>query len=243
MISKRLAGCLATGLIAVVAVGTSTVSSEKKDPPPKPLLVECIQPDYSKWESVKIGMSEVELTNLLGKPIAEIEHKHVQVTPSTEGSLRDLFFGRIKFNSPSTPESFDFYVLTHEGKVLQKGHPFGGELSRNGKPTTPVLIYPRDRTKFDHVPRFVDLRWQPSSGKYPIEYAVQIQYGQYEGRGANGKAMPVYNDIEDIEDLVCELPYAAFAFKGGQPGRWRVKAKNELGQSEWSEWRTFVFEQ
>ncbi|MGE5194673.1 MAG: hypothetical protein ACM3U2_19445 [Deltaproteobacteria bacterium] len=186
-------------------------------------------------------MSEVELTNLLGKPIAEIEHKHVQITPTTEGSLRDLFFGRIKFNSPSTPESFDFYVLVHEGKVLQKGHPFGGELSRNGKPTRPVLIYPRDRTKFDHVPRFVDLRWQPSSGKYPIEYAVEIQSGQYERQGVARKTTLAYYGKQD---LVSELPYAAFSFIGGSaPGRWRVKAKNELGESDWSEWRTFVFEQ
>jgi len=31
------------------------------------------------------------------------------------------------------------------------------------------------------------------------------------------------------------------AFIGAQPGRWRVKAKSEYGESEWSKWFYFRF--
>jgi hypothetical protein len=214
-------------LAAAIGTRTTTHSDEAKPSKPKGLLVESVQPDYSKWESVKVGMTEDDVRKLLGNPIED---------PESPG----LVFGRIRFDSPSMPDSFNFYVMIHEGKVLEKGDAFGGNLSRDGRPTTPKLIYPRDRTTFDHYPRFVDLRWKPSSGKYPIEYAIEIQMGQYEVRGADGNSVLVYHNADD---LVSELPYAAFAFRGRNPGRWRVKAKNELGESEWSEWRMFAFEQ
>lgn len=227
MASKRLTACIAICVTAAISISKLTFSSEQPDEKKKQLLVESVQPDYSKWESVKVGMTEDEVKKILGNPIED---------PNSFG----LIYGRIKFDSPSMPDSFDFLVLINEGKVLQMGHPFGGDLSRDGKPTTPVLIYPRDRAKFDHFPRFVDLRWQPSSGKYPIEYAIEIQSGQYEVRKAEKNAVLVYHNADD---LVSELPYAAFSFGGKNPGRWRVRAKNELGESEWSDWRLFAFEQ
>src|SRR5262249_46313825 len=155
-----------------------------------------IQPDYSDWESVQVGMSEVDLKKLLGKPIQEDEiPERFKGDPTYP---RKLSFGRITFDSPSMPQSFDFYVFIQQGKVVEKKHPFQGELSRNGKPTTPVLIYPRDRTEFDHCPRFVDLRWQPSSGKYPIEYAIQVEIGNYELCEGDKKAVVVYHSEEDF---------------------------------------------
>jgi len=214
-------------LIAVVGINATARPEKQADLETKQLLIEAVQPDYVKWESVKVGMTEEELKNLLGKPLANA------------GDSPGLIFGRIKFASPSMPDSFDFYVLIHEGKVLETGHPFGGDLSTNGKPTTPVLIYPQDRSKFDHFPRFVDLRWYPSSGKYPMRYAVEVESGNYKVDG-NGRRAVVYNNEVEITS---ELPYAAFAFGGKNPGRWRVKAKNALGESNWSEWRLFQFEQ
>jgi hypothetical protein len=201
------------------------------------LLVESVQPDYSKWNSIKIGMAEAEARQILGKPIHEEEvPEKYRDDPAYP---KRLFYGRITFDSPSVPASFEFYIYIQQGNVSVKGHPFGGELSRDGKPTVPELIYPRDRTKFDHAPRFVDLRWNLSSGKYPIEYLVEVETGQYELRAKDGFAERVYHKSEDQSTV---LPYAAFAFGGKNPGRWRVKAKNELGESDWSEWRTFVFE-
>src|SRR5262245_59845851 len=129
-------------IILAAVVGIATARPDKQDgPETKQLLVEAVQPDYAKWESVKVGMTEEELKTLLGNPVANA------------GDSPGLIFGRLKFASPSMPETFDFYVLIHDGKVQEKGQPFGGDLSKNGKPTTPVLIYPQDRSKFDHYPR------------------------------------------------------------------------------------------
>jgi hypothetical protein len=225
---KSSSAWFAISVVGVVAISTLTLPAERTGRKPRRLLVESVQPDYSKWELVKVGMTEEEVISLLGKPI--------------EDSVKSpgLVFGRIKFDSPSMPDSFDFYILIHEGKVLENAHPFGGQLSRNGKPTTPVLIYPRDRSQFDHHPRFVDLRWYPSSGKYPMEYAIEVESGHYQSAGIDDPPVFVYHKVEEI---ISELPYVAFAFRGANPGRWRVKAKNELGESDWSEWRRFQFEQ
>jgi hypothetical protein len=226
MASARIAGSIAIGLAAAFVISNSTFSADEPEAKAKRTIVKSVQPDYSKWESLKVGMTETDVEKLLGDPI--------------EKNSSGLIYGRLEFDSPSVPQSFEFSIRIRDGKVLHWGHPFGGKLSPDGKPTKPMLIYPRDRSKFDHYPRFVDLRWSPSSGKYPIEYAIEIQSGQYELRGGEEKPVLVYHDADD---LVSELPYAAFSFVGKNPGRWRVKAKNELGESEWSEWRLFVFEQ
>jgi hypothetical protein len=226
MAPKRIAGSIAIGLAAAIAISSSTFSADVPETKAKRTLVESVQPDYSKWESLEVGMTEVEVKKLLGDPI--------------EKNSFGLIYGRIKFDSPSMPESFEFSVRIREGKALHWGHPFGGKLSRDGKLTTPMLIYPRDRSKFDHYPRFVDLRWSPSSGKYPIEYDIEVESGHYEVKGKDRKAVFVWTNFQN---LVTELPYAAFAFGGKNPGRWRVRASNEFGESNWSEWRLFEFEQ
>jgi hypothetical protein len=61
-----------------------------------------------------------------------------------------MVYGRIKFDSPSMPDDFEFVIRTRLGKVTMKYDPCGGTLSRDGKPTTPVLICPRDKVQFDH---------------------------------------------------------------------------------------------
>jgi hypothetical protein len=232
VLSKQIATWAAFSLLAVIAISTLTFSEDKSSLKPKRLLVESTQPDFSKWESLKVGMTETEVRSLLGKPIWESEIPERFV--NDPNWVKMLVFGRIRFDSQSMPDSFDYWVDFQLGKLTEKHHPFGGEMSRDGRPSTPVLIYPRDRAQFDHYPRFVDLRWNPSSGQYPIDYVVDVEIKS----GVKGQRP--YNKEKE---LVSELPYAAFAFGGKSPGRWRVKATNALGESEWSEWRLFEFEQ
>jgi hypothetical protein len=196
-----------------------------------------IQPDYDKWGQVKVGMTEAEVLDLMGKPI-ERETEESVIAEFREGGgmtkaeatqyLRSLIayrfqwlYGRIKYDSPAFPRTYDFTLYFNQGRLAEKDDPFGGQLSPDGKPTTPFLILPVNGASFNHYPRFLDLRWYPSPGEYPMEYDLDV-------------------DLID-GPLHCRLPHAVLSFRGKGPGRWRVKARNRLGESDWSKYRTFEF--
>lgn len=207
------------------------------DPPPATSKVECIQPDYKKWLTVKAGMTEDEVKKILGEPLSESKVPQEHINDPTY--VKFMTYGRIHFDSPSLPDTFEFAVVTKLGKVSETIDPFGGILSTDGKPTTPVPISPNDRTVFDHYPRFVDLRWTPSAGEYPIEYTIEVQYGFLE-YAADGKTTEYQYRMTDQQES--EFPYKAISFVGKGPGRWRVKAKNKSGESDWCDWRFFRFQ-
>src|SRR5207247_1499883 len=79
-------------------------------------------------------------------------------------------FGRIRFKASTVPDAYEYYLIYNGDKVIQKGDPHNGELSTDGKPTKPKPIAPANKTAFDYYPRFIDFRWMPVSGKYPIQY-------------------------------------------------------------------------
>ena len=213
-----------------------------------------IQPRYDRWEMVREGMNEKEVLALLGPPLARDTRESL-----IRGQMRELgidraeatamlfgnhnwvqafqwTYGRLRFDSPAVPDAYEFCLIFAEGQVLYKQDPFDGRLSFEGRPTAPALISPPDGTSFDHFPRFVDLRWAPSSGVYPIVYEIEISSADdYEGQlGANL--------IEwDAELVHSTIPFITKSFCGAQPGRWRVRGKNRLGVGEWSEYRQFVF--
>src|SRR5262249_42838337 len=134
----------------------------------KTRVLECTQPDYAKWDQVESGMSEADLRKLLGDPIA-VE----------TASFRLLTFGRLRFDSPALPGSYDFVVVIDKltGKVLGKQDPFAGRLSESGKPRHPTLTGPDVIVQPEPDPRFLDLRWNPSAGQYPMRYLVAIDMG------------------------------------------------------------------
>lgn len=186
---------------------------------------EYVQPDYAKWEQVRDGMSEEEVKKLLGEPLHDSK------------IMESLKYGRIRFASPAMPSSFEFYITFEKGTVSGKHEPFGGELSKDGKPTAPLQIAPADRTAFNHYPPLVDLRWRPSSGEYPIVYIVETENAQSEK--LDGKDSLVYWVKRQYRS---DCPYQAISFDGIRVSRWRVMAVNKKGQSAWTEWRYFRFE-
>lgn len=198
---------------------------------------ECIQPDYAKWLQIKVGMTEKEVKQILGTPLSED-----RVPPEfifDPQYVKLLTYGRIRFNSPSLPGAFEFHVATKLGKVSETIDPFGGVFSTDGKPTTPSPVAPKDHTVFEYYPRFVDLRWTPSSGEYPIEYVIEVEAGQLE-QSADKEKSEYHYYFEERQNSNC--PYQAISFVGKNPGRWRVKATNKKGESDWSEWSYFRFE-
>ena len=109
-------------------------------------------------------------------------------------------------------------------------------------PTIPILVSPPDRTVFDHFPRTTTLQWNASDGEPPITYFAETQYtwcGDFTDFGSweEGCYAPYVSSGETSETEF------TFDFVGSQPGRWRVRAKNEYGMSDWSEWWYFRYTQ
>ncbi len=104
----------------------------------------------------------------------------------------------------------------------------------------PILLYPEDRAVFCHFPRELVFCWHPVRGTpREVEYLVQIE-DTCEG------------DDEKFGDWTDEPPFFTYRtgkttinerFVGAQPGRWRVKAIDNTGESKWSDWRYFRFTQ
>jgi hypothetical protein len=193
------------------------------------------QPDYAKWEQIRNGMAEAEVRKILGEPL------HDSGTPEEFRNdptyVKTLTYGTIRYPSPALPGSFTFEISIKQGNVSEKYDPFNGELSKNGRPTTPIQTTPKDRTTLD-LTRFVDLRWRPSSGEYPIVYVVQVETGQH--AKIDGKGTLVYVSKEQHTTY---SPYLALRSGGTNASRWRVMAANKKGQSAWTEWRYFRFEE
>lgn len=192
---------------------------------PKP---EFVQPDYQQWAAVKVGMTRDEVVAILGPPHAD---KFRGGKPRREDPYYS--YGYLQMPMVPHPRTYSFLVgFDESGVVFTKMDPFNGRLSVDGVPTVPSLITPIDHSVFDHYPRIIDMRWYPVSGQYPVRYSISIGTSD-----PNGKC---WGPEEEIESEVA-FPFFMMEFVGAQPGRIRVKATNDIGESEWSEYRYFRF--
>jgi hypothetical protein len=207
-----------------------------------------VQPSYTRWSVISKDMTEKEVITLLGMPLArseqtpEFERYRARFSEEEAKHLAYAWnYGHLQFDSPAFPEPFEFRVVFINGKVELNTDPFDGNLSGDGKPTTPEMILPRDNEVFHHNPRWLDMRWTPSAGIYPIEYEVDIDTGSI----ATGIDLELKAQSADpwrsLRTYKSSAPQLTVAYSGGWPGRWRVRAVNKLGYSEWTEYRTFIF--
>jgi hypothetical protein len=184
------------------AISGSSIETDTPDVP--------YQPDYACWQQVTCGMSSNDVVALLGEP-------------RNQGGCELVSFwdyGVLFPVSSRLPSPYAFTVIFVGKNVTDTLDPFEGVFSTNGIPTTPRLITPFNESVFDHHPRIVDFRWQPSSGIYPLTYEVDISAG-YSGK--------------------VDMPCMSWALSRDGSHRWRVRAVNSLGKSPWSEWRSFFF--
>lgn len=225
--------------------------------------VELAMPDLARWQNLKVGMPRDQVRELLGLAMEEgggRERDKEQVVkmyvdagvPKSQAEaiwkkqsesavfIESWRYGRLEFNSPQMPTDFSFSINLDDHKVVSFRDPFGGRLSLDGRPTTPELMLPYDHTKFDHGPKFVDARWQPSCGEYPMEYRLELTFGHevYDDR-ARKIRIKWYDAFPQAYES--RIPYLAIVAPGENACRWRVKAKNRLGESGWSEYRHFKF--
>jgi hypothetical protein len=180
-----------------------------------------VQPDYDQWQAVRIGMTRRQVIELLGRPRCEQFHFPTE-TYST--------YGYLQLPMLPSPRAYSFVIgFDPQGRVFTKSDPFGGVFSPDGRPSKPKIFTPPAHARFSHYPRLVDMRWFPSSGRYPMRYEVEV------GWGLDGH----FTDQVIESDL--GFPYYVVEFVGDQPGRFRVRGNNALGVGEWSEYREFDF--
>jgi hypothetical protein len=196
-----------------------------------------VQPTYDRWQQIKVGMTETQVEALLGKPLERTDPDWWKREIPPTGPAHCIYsatYGRIRFTEPEFAHASFEYVIEYccaDHTVNAIADPFDGRLSTDGKPVTPALIYPFNGQRFSHYPRLMDFRWTPSSGEYPIEYELQLLY-QAETDTWGGPTTITRTS---------SVPHVVESWVGKNTGVWRVRAKNKLGTSAWSEERTFDF--
>ncbi len=195
------------------------------------------QPSYEAWKSIEAGMPLDEVVDSLGQPVSN----RLGPLDYCFGYLRSPYF-------PSCPFDYSFIVqCDSDMRVESKIDPFGGRFSPDGRPMRPELIIPSNDLEFSHYPRILDVRWHPVAGKYPITYSVEIGYLVAPLEATTPfpedwkRISPELDYQDEVVEPALEEPYFCDSFVGACPGRVRVKAKNELGESDWSEYRYFRF--
>lgn len=184
---------------------------------------EFVQPDYRKWEAVQVGMSRNEVVALLGPPLEDPYRADANCS-----------YGHLQM--PMVPERRTYVFLIgydENERVFRKIDPFMGKLSLDGTPSIPEIIIPISRTAFSHYPRVLDCRWYPSSGEYPITYTIEESW-------ASPLEPEKFNNPVELDTQI-PIPFYMLNFIGSCPGRIRVKARNRLGESEWSQYCYFSF--
>ena len=233
-----------------------------------------VQPDHGKWRQLHAGMTEGEVTALLGNPYRKDPRPAVDAEPGTI-LLYAWYYGEISFQSFNTKGAYYYTVTFHEGRVRGITDPWQGKFSPDGRPTVPELVLPAAGHTFHHFPRFLDFRWHPSSGVYPVEYEVSVQVlgvdqdesehyedyirktvdsnrAQWKEDGMTPKAMADMaasfarelregQGVQQTFQFRTHDIYVPLSWVGANTGRWRVRATNEKGVSEWSAWRYFIF--
>lgn len=256
-------------------------------PPPPPLVWQVrelgvitgvqplvVQPDLAKWRALQTNLTETEVTALLGNPY----RKNPRPPANTNANIRNLYawdYGEITFDTFTTKGGFRYAVTFYEGRVEDISDPWNGNFSPDGRPTQPELLLPKAGQTLDHYPRFLDFRWQPSSGNYPIEYEITIEalsidqaeaenyddyirknlaYNQesWQKAGLSKKeqanlAVEHVRCLREDRGVVNTFNfrthdiYVPLNWVGMNTGRWRIRATNEKGASDWTDWRYFKF--
>ena len=186
---------------------------------------EYTQPDPKSWKKIQPGMSYSEVVEILGEPIKDPFYPHPEKVPNSH-----FLFGWLGLLYVPHPRTYRFVVtFDREGKVWRTEDPFGGESSEDGIPLKPQIVAPQEEQVFSHYPRIMDFRWRPPAGEYPMKFELELGH-EFRGHFTD---QVIRDDLESV--------YFCHSFSGATTGRVRVRAKNQKGTSEWSDYRTFRF--
>ncbi len=110
-------------------------------------------------------------------------------------------------------------------------------------PLSVELISPANKTVYNHYPRSMHLEWEAKGITGSVKYYVEIQYCWVHSTDPNDQYYFGNWEEGNYTGTVLEKTdnYHDFNFVGAQPGRWRVRAEDDNGYCEWTEWRYFKF--
>ena len=95
----------------------------------------------------------------------------------------------------------------------------------------PALVAPADDVVYDHYPRRTRLEWASVNGA--TQYLVEVEVLVLRGAWQPQIGLPL--DVTTATEFL-------FNFDGANPGRWRVRALDEVGRPGTpSSWRRFVY--
>jgi hypothetical protein len=221
-------------LVALVMVSgwrRQIEAAPDKSPAALPSEFHSTQPDYAKWQSITEGMDEGDVIDRLGQPLAKPDpfDRNSDVAYTWE-------YGYVAPRSVVFPRPLMFRIWFTRGKVWKVEDPFNGAFSKDQTPTPPQPLGPNVAPAYTHYPRWLDLRWYPSSGQCPMRYEVEI--GELHLNG-NPDVAGGWN----TKVISSAIPYLAAEAEGAGQGRWRVRAVNSSGVSDWSDYCDFSFSQ
>jgi hypothetical protein len=212
--------------------GPAGSASSSKWPPP------------DDWIKIKPGMSEDDLMSLLGPPL--IRETPVPDQGDDVVRLYRWYYGALPIASSLVPCQYRFTVFLHDRRVVETEQPF--EMTdltvlKYPAPSNVSLITPEEGQKFEHFPRVADFRWQPAVGEYPMSYWIEISVEQpplVDDSGQDVSTKPRYFCLGSTRT---EVPYFCTELPGSQGYKWRVRAANRHGKSDWTAPATFSFVQ
>jgi hypothetical protein len=95
----------------------------------------------------------------------------------------------------------------------------------------PIPLAPESGSIYFHIPRITKLEWKPLEGA--VAYEIQLEYEI----GNLWAEWPEWPELQRTNQN-----FFTFEFRGGQPGRWRVRAINRDGvYSLYSDWWQFRY--
>jgi hypothetical protein len=209
-----------------------------------------IQPNYTAWEAAALeGLAEAEVWRVLGPPLDREETTgppdYIPLAVLHEPEIirsshcYRWSYGHLDFQFPLIPaEYFGFAIYFKKGRVIFWSEPFDRPLSADGRPTIPRLVTPQKDMAFTSDVNFIDFRWTPPSGVYPMQFVLE-HVGGYDTdvETENGKWQEKRRWNDPVQ-FCLDIPHLAFPHGPGYH-RWRVKARNSVGEGQWSGWRDF----
>ena len=178
----------------------------------------------SNWQTLYVGMSADEVTSIIGHPsyierYPKVPAKHMS---------RSVYCTEVpKTKGFPMPLQIAITFCDNDTAMVRKEEPYCGKISTNGVPTIPVLLHPaKDELMSSCLSKTMDFRWTPSHGRSPIDYYIEISNCTFDVSFVYPKVHVPY------ACLPLPLEHGHFA--------WRVQARNNLGESAWSEWRPFI---
>lgn len=188
------------------------------------------------WQAIKIGMKEAQVSKSLGPPLSQDPRPTAENTFQSDIALYGWHYGALQFKSPSLPMAYQYTVYFSNGAVIAKIDPYGGGETMQGLPSVPLPIAPADMT-YRHYPRIADFRWQPSASESDVTYVIELQQRQ-----PGSAARRDQSDYRTISTLAASIPHVAVSLPADQTYRWRIKARNNIGDSAWTDYQSFAFD-